>query len=146
MRIVLQRVAHAQVQVDGETVGKIDKGILIYVGVTHEDTEEQAHHLAEKCLNLRIFENAEGKRNQLSVLDISGEVLVVSQFTLYGDCRKGRRPSFDQAAPPEQAEIVYHRFVELLKPSSLTIQTGRFQAMMEVESINDGPVTFVLEK
>jgi len=144
MRIVLQRAKNAAVTVEGNVVGKISHGVVLLVGVTHDDTEEDAAYLASKVANLRIFEDDEGKMNH-SLLDRSGEVLSVSQFTLYGDCRKGRRPSFTQAAKPEQAKQLYDRFNELLREQGLTVETGQFGAMMEVSFTNDGPVTFILD-
>lgn len=130
--------------VEGNVVGKISHGVVLLVGVTHDDTEEDVAYLASKVANLRIFEDDEGKMNH-SLLDRSGEVLSVSQFTLYGDCRKGRRPSFTQAAKPEQAKQLYDRFNELLREQGLTVETGQFGAMMEVSFTNDGPVTFILD-
>jgi D-tyrosyl-tRNA(Tyr) deacylase len=144
MRAVIQRVSQAQVTVDGAVTGKIDRGLLVLLGVTKPDTAEDARFLAEKVLNLRIFSDDESKMN-LSVLDVRGELLVVSQFTLYGDCRKGRRPSFDAAAPAEQARTLYEKFVEAAGASGLRVATGVFQAHMEVSLINDGPVTLILE-
>lgn len=144
MRIVLQRAKNAAVTVEGNVVGKISHGVVLLVGVTHDDTEEDAAYLASKVANLRIFEDDEGKMNH-SLLDRSGEVLSVSQFTLYGDCRKGRRPSFTQAAKPEQAKQLYDRFNELLREQGLTVETGQFGAMMEVSFTNDGPVTLILD-
>lgn len=144
MRVVLQRAKKASVTVDGETVGKINKGVVLLVGITHDDTEEDAVYLASKIAHLRIFEDENGKLNH-SLLEHSREVLSVSQFTLYGDCRKGRRPSFTEAAKPEQAKQLYDRFNELLRDKGLTVETGQFGAMMEVSLINDGPLTFILE-
>jgi D-tyrosyl-tRNA(Tyr) deacylase len=144
MKIVLQRVSKAQVTVDGQTVGQIGRGLVLLIGIGHEDGEEQARYLSEKCLNLRIFEDDAGKMNR-SVLDIGGEVLAISQFTLYGDTRKGRRPGFTDAAPPEQAEPLYERFVELLRAAGVNVETGRFGARMSVRIHNDGPVTLILE-
>ena len=144
MRIVLQRVKEARVDVEGSTVGQIGPGLLLLLGVTSSDDEKAAAHLADKVVNLRIFSDDDGRMNR-SVQDTGGSFLVVSQFTLYGDCRKGRRPSFDQAAPPEQARLLYEFFVSLLRATSLTVQTGIFQAEMQVHLINDGPVTFVLD-
>jgi D-aminoacyl-tRNA deacylase len=144
MRIVLQRVARASVEVAGETVGSIDRGLLVLVGVKRTDTQAQADFLADKTLNLRIFSDEAGKMNR-NVRDAGGAILVVSQFTLYGDCRKGRRPGFDEAAPPEQARHLYEYFVERLRVAELVVETGVFQASMQVSLINDGPVTFVLD-
>jgi D-tyrosyl-tRNA(Tyr) deacylase len=144
MRIVLQRVTRAHVDVAGETVGSIGAGLVILLGVTHQDTREDADYLASKVIQLRVFPDDAGRMNQ-SLLDAGGALLVVSQFTLYGDCRKGRRPSFDQAAAPEQARGLYEYFVERLESSNATVATGVFQAEMEVHLVNDGPVTFVLD-
>jgi D-tyrosyl-tRNA(Tyr) deacylase len=144
MRIVLQRVARAHVEVAGETVGSIGAGLLILLGVTHRDTREDADYLASKVIQLRIFPD-DARRMNRSLLDAGGELLVVSQFTLYGDCRKGRRPSFDHAAAPEHARGLYEYFVQRLKTSNVTVATGVFQAEMEIHLVNDGPVTFVLD-
>ncbi len=144
MRAILQRVTRAKVSVDDETVGEIGKGILILLGVSREDTKKEAAYLLEKTLNLRIFEDAEGKMN-LSLLDIKGELLVVSQFTLYGDTRKGRRPSFIEAAMPDIANELYSFFVLEAKKQIKKVETGRFQTMMNVELVNEGPVTILLD-
>jgi len=144
MRIVLQRVKSARVEVGGETVGSIGIGLVILLGVTHADNPEDAGYLADKVVQLRIFPD-EARRMNRSLLEARGALLVVSQFTLYGDCRKGRRPSFDQAAPPEQARALYEHFVQRLKSSNITVATGVFQAEMEIHLINDGPVTFILD-
>ncbi|CAN5319813.1 D-tyrosyl-tRNA(Tyr) deacylase [soil metagenome] len=144
MRCVIQRVSRAKVSVDGEIVGEIGKGILVLLGISGEDTEKEAHYLLEKTLNLRMFEDADGKMN-LSLLDIKGELLVVSQFTLYGDTRKGRRPSFIEAAKPEKADKLYNFFVSEAKKQVEKVATGRFQAMMDVELVNDGPVTILID-
>jgi len=144
MRIVLQRVKRASVEVVGETVGSIGPGLLVLLGVTHADTRQDADFLAEKTAHLRIFSDDAGKMNR-SVKDVGGGILVVSQFTLYGDCRKGRRPSFDAAAPPEHARTLYEYFVERLRAHNLPVETGVFQAAMQVSLVNDGPVTFILE-
>jgi D-tyrosyl-tRNA(Tyr) deacylase len=145
MRILIQRVSKASVTVEGQTISTIGKGLLILLGVGHGDGEEQTTFLAEKTANLRIFEDEQGKTN-LSVLDVKGEVIVVSQFTLYADTRKGRRPSFIDAALPDVAEPLVNRFVELLLGHGVPAQTGKFGAHMEVEIHNDGPVTIWLEK
>lgn len=144
MRAVLQRVTRASVEVDASCVGEIERGWLILLGVAHEDTRTDAEWLAEKVLNLRGFEDDQGKMN-LSVLDIAGSILVVSQFTLLADCRSGRRPSFTAAAKPAVAEELYLLFTNLVKNSGLTVATGVFGAMMKVALINDGPVTFLLD-
>lgn len=144
MRALLQRVTRASVVVDGAVVGQIGAGLLILLGVAKPDTAADAELLAEKVLNLRIFPDADGKMNR-SLLDTQGGLLVVSQFTLYGDCRKGRRPGFDAAAPAEQARALYESFVEIARRSGLSVETGVFQAHMEVALVNDGPVTLMLE-
>lgn len=145
MRALLQRVSKASVIVEGQTISAIGKGLLILLGVGHGDGELQASFLAEKIANLRVFEDLQGKTN-LSILDVSGEAIVVSQFTLYADARKGRRPSFIDAALPEVAEPLVNRFIELLRGQGVPTQTGKFGAHMEVEIRNDGPVTIWLEK
>lgn len=144
MKAVLQRVKRASVTVDGEIVGKIEKGLLVLLGVSKDDTTADADYLADKILNLRIFEDSEEKMN-LSLIDVSGEILVVSQFTLYADTRKGRRPSFVQAASPEQANHLYEYLVSIFRTKLLRVETGKFQAMMDVELINDGPVTIIID-
>ena len=144
MRAVIQRVSRAKVSVGGETVGEIGRGILVLLGVSRDDTEKEAIYLLEKTLNLRIFEDAEEKMN-LSLLDVRGELLVVSQFTLYGDARKGRRPSFIEAAAPEKANALYEFFASEARKQIEKVETGRFQAMMDVELVNDGPVTILLD-
>ncbi len=144
MRAVIQRVKEARVEVEGEVVGRIGEGMLILLGAGKDDTEEDVRYLAEKIMSLRIFEDADGKMN-LSVTDTGGEVLVVSQFTLYGDCRKGRRPSFDKAAPPEIAERLYELFVSEIRERGVNVETGRFRAMMDVHLVNWGPVTLMLD-
>ena len=145
MRAVVQRVSQARVVIDGETVGEVGRGLLVLLGVTHADTPEAAAWLADKVVGLRIFNDADGKMN-LSVGDVGGGVLVVSQFTLYGDCQKGRRPSFIDAARPEQAIPLYDRFVAALRGRGLQVATGEFGAHMLVEIHNDGPVTLILER
>ncbi|HLG97517.1 MAG TPA: D-aminoacyl-tRNA deacylase [Bryobacteraceae bacterium] len=144
MRVVIQRVKKAHVQVDNEVVGRIDRGLLILVGVTHPDTRDDADYLAGRILQLRIFPDDQRRMNR-SILEAGGALLVVSQFTLHGSCRKGRRPSFDRAAPPEQARELYEYFVQRLRLSNTIVETGVFQAEMEVSLINDGPVTFILD-
>jgi D-tyrosyl-tRNA(Tyr) deacylase len=145
MRVLIQRVSQASVTVDQQVISKIGKGLLILLGVGHGDEEDQAQFLAEKVANLRIFEDEQGKTN-LSVLDVKGEAIVVSQFTLYADARKGRRPSFIDAALPEVAAPLVDRFTELLKSQGVPSQSGQFGAHMQVEIHNDGPVTIWLEK
>jgi D-tyrosyl-tRNA(Tyr) deacylase len=145
MRVLIQRVSKASVTVDGQTISSIGKGLLILLGIGHGDREEQVTFLAEKVANLRIFEDEQGKTN-LSILDVNGEAIVVSQFTLYADTRKGRRPSFIDAALPDVAEPLVDQFVELLRGHGVPSQTGKFGAHMEVEIHNDGPVTIWLEK
>jgi D-tyrosyl-tRNA(Tyr) deacylase len=145
VRVLLQRVSRAEVRVDGRATGTIGRGFLLLMGVTHTDTETQAAWMAEKIAGLRLFGDAEGKMN-LSLADVGGAVLVVSQFTLYGNAEKGRRPSFIGAARPEVAQPLYERFVALLREQQLTVATGEFGAMMDVELVNDGPVTLWLEK
>lgn len=147
MRVVLQRVKSSQVTVDGEIVGKIGRGLNLLVGIANTDTDAEIDWMVRKCLELRLFPDPQGgERWQKSVEEIGGELLVVSQFTLYGDCRKGRRPSFDRSAPPQTAEDLYHRFVAKLRASGLKVETGKFGAMMQVVIENDGPVTLLLEK
>lgn len=144
MRAVIQRVDRAKVSVDARTSGEIGRGLLIFLGVEKGDGRGDADYLLEKILNLRIFEDDQGKMN-LSLLDIVGQVLVISQFTLLADCRKGRRPSFAGAEDPGPAKALYEYFVEGAKGSGLNVQTGEFQAMMKIDSINDGPVTIILD-
>jgi D-aminoacyl-tRNA deacylase len=144
MRALVQRVTHAQVSADGVIIGKIAKGLLVLLGVSKTDTVVDADYLAAKIAGLRIFDDDNGKMN-LSVDDVKGAVLVVSQFTLYGDVRRGKRPSFDDAAPPQQAKELYEYFVEKIRATGLSCETGRFQATMQVELINDGPVTILLD-
>jgi D-aminoacyl-tRNA deacylase len=144
MRVVVQRVKQARVSVEEKVIGEIKHGLVCFVGVGKEDQETDADYLATKIPQLRIFEDAEGRFNR-SLLDIKGGILVVSQFTLFGDCRKGRRPSFSDAAEPVQARELYHRFIAKLKENAIRVATGEFQAHMAVELINDGPVTLLLD-
>ena len=144
MRAVVQRVRHAEVRVKGKVVGHIDRGLLVLVGIGKDDTAETGRALAEKILRLRIFDDQEGRMN-LDVLEAGGALLAVSEFTLYGDCRKGRRPSYADAASPENARPLYDSFVESLKSFGAKVETGEFRAMMDVELINDGPVTLLLD-
>jgi D-tyrosyl-tRNA(Tyr) deacylase len=144
MRAVVQRVSRARVTVGGEVAGEIGLGLLVLVGVGRYDTRADADHLVEKTIGLRIFEDAGGKMN-LSVADVGGALLMVSQFTLYGDARRGKRPSFDAAAPPEQARELYEYFVEKVRAAGLRSETGRFQESMQVELVNEGPVTILLD-
>ena len=144
MRAVVQRVANASVTVDGATVGKIKKGLLIYLGIASDDTERDLNYIANKISGLRIFPSSDGLMN-LSVLDISGDTLIVSQFTLQGDVRKGRRPSFSNAMPPDKASVLYERLCERLTQIGLRCERGVFGAMMQVASINDGPVTILID-
>jgi D-tyrosyl-tRNA(Tyr) deacylase len=144
MRAVLQRVTRARVTVAGEVVGQIERGFLVLLGVAQDDTEADAQYLADKTVQLRVFDDAAGKMN-LALADVGGAVLVVSQFTLLADCRKGRRPSFIAAAPPDLAERLYETFVAAIGAQGIPVATGRFRAMMEVELVNDGPVTLVVE-
>jgi len=144
MRLVIQRVKEARVETGGKVIGEIGKGLLVFLGVGKTDSSEDIDYLVDKILNLRIFEDPSGKMN-LSLLDVKAEALVVSQFTLLGDCRKGRRPSFDKAADPIQGEALYNHFVEKLQRHPLKMATGQFKAKMDVSLVNDGPVTFVVD-
>jgi D-tyrosyl-tRNA(Tyr) deacylase len=144
MRAVVQRVKRAEVRVEGQTVGRVAAGLLVLVGVEKADTREDGEALAERIGNLRIFDDEQGRMNQ-SLLETGGSLLCVSQFTLLGDCRKGRRPSYDQAAPSEMARELYEAFLESLRALNIQVETGQFQAMMEVELVNDGPVTLLLD-
>jgi|SRR5208283_1758305 len=144
MRAVVQRVSRAQVTVNGEITGQISLGLLVLLGVGQDDTESDALYLAEKICGLRVFEDAQGKMNR-SVQDVAGGVLAVSQFTLYGDVRRGKRPSFDAAAAPEKARQLYDFFVEKIRAAGLRCETGRFQETMRVELVNEGPVTILLD-
>lgn len=147
MRVVIQRVSSSQVMVDGEVIGRIGRGLNLLVGIAATDTEAELDWMAKKCLSLRLFpESSESGRFDLSVQDIQGSLLVVSQFTLYGDCQKGRRPSFSGAAAPNQAVKLYEQFVAKLQCSGLPVETGQFGAHMEVQIENDGPVTLILER
>ncbi|MEC0694264.1 D-aminoacyl-tRNA deacylase [Bacillus atrophaeus] len=144
MKLVVQRVTEANVTVDDAVIGQITNGVMVFVGVTHEDTEEDAVYLADKTANLRIFEDGDGKMN-LSLLDVRGEVLSVSQFTLYGETKKGRRPNFMNAAKPDQALGLYEKFNELLREKGIKVETGKFGAMMDVQLTNSGPVTLIID-
>jgi D-tyrosyl-tRNA(Tyr) deacylase len=148
MRVIIQRVKSSQVQVDNVVIGKIGRGLNLLVGIANTDTETELDWMARKCLDLRLFPGDEGiaDRWEKSVQEIGGELLVVSQFTLYGDCRKGRRPSFSQSAAPDVAQQLYEKFVERLRQSGLRVETGQFGAMMQVSIENDGPVTLLLER
>jgi D-tyrosyl-tRNA(Tyr) deacylase len=144
MRAVVQRVKRAEVRVGGEVVGRIGSGFVVLLGVGKTDTETSGEALADKIANLRVFDDDQGKMNR-SLLETGGQVLCVSQFTLYGDCRKGRRPSYDQAAAPEPALLLYEAFVASLRKRGISTETGRFRAMMDLELVNDGPVTLLLD-
>jgi D-tyrosyl-tRNA(Tyr) deacylase len=144
MRAVVQRVSEASVQVDGAEVARIGRGLLVLAGLAQTDTEADRAWMSRKIVDLRIFDDADGKLN-LSLNEVSGEILLVSQFTLYGDCRKGRRPSYIEAAPPHQAAPLYRRFVEIVREIVPHAQSGQFQAMMQVSLVNCGPVTVILE-
>jgi D-aminoacyl-tRNA deacylase len=144
MRAVVQRVRRAAVSVDGQTVGRIDRGLLVLLAASHGDGPEQAVWMAEKLSGLRVFADKDGKMN-LSLTQVAGEMLIVSQFTLYGDCRKGKRPSYANAAPPQDAKIVYKAFIDAVRNQGVPVQEGVFGAMMDVELVNDGPVTLILD-
>lgn len=144
MRVVLQRVAHASVEVDGNMIGKINQGFLLLVGITQSDTIEIVEKLAKKCAELRVFEDENGKMNK-GLADINGEILSISQFTLYADCKKGRRPGFDKAARGDIAEPLYERFNEEIRSYGIHVETGSFGADMKVSLLNDGPVTIILD-
>ncbi|MDD4363968.1 MAG: D-aminoacyl-tRNA deacylase [Atribacterota bacterium] len=144
MKVVIQRVKRASVKIDEKKISSIDQGLVILLGVKNDDTEKEVELLAQKIINLRIFSDEEGKMN-LSLAEKGYPLLVVSQFTLYGNCKKGRRPSFIEAAPPEKADYLYQYFIEYLKNNNISVQAGRFQAFMEVEIINNGPVTIILD-
>lgn len=145
MRVVVQRVSRASVRVGGDVVGEIGRGLLVLLGVAHADRADEARWLADKVVGLRVFEDADGKMNR-GVADVGGGVLVVSQFTLYGDCARGRRPSFIDAAPPEIAIPLYEAFIEAVRAQGVPVATGRFGALMQVELVNDGPVTLILDR
>jgi len=144
MRIVLQRVSRAAVRIDGQVIAAIERGVVLLIGISNQDHADDFPRVASKIGGLRIFEDDQGKRNR-SVHEIGGEILAIPQFTLYGDTRKGRRPSFAHAAPPEKASPLFDAFIETLRAEELSIQTGRFGAKMAVELVNDGPVTFVID-
>ena len=144
MRSIVQRVSHARVTVDREPVGAIDSGLVVLLGIHEDDSEKEAGWLADKIVDLRIFDDENGLMNR-SLLDVGGEMLIISQFTLYGDCRKGRRPGYSSAARPEIAQPLYEYFIRLVQERGVTTASGRFQAMMQVELINDGPVTLMLD-
>jgi len=144
MRAVIQRVLEVEVKVEGRQIGKIDKGLLVYLGLGKEDTVKDAQFMAEKLVNLRIFADEAGKMNR-SVLDVGGAILLVSNFTLQGDCRKGRRPGFDAAAEPESAQQLYEKVIDLIAEQGIAVEKGAFGEYMHVSSINDGPVTFLLD-
>ncbi|PLR90667.1 D-aminoacyl-tRNA deacylase [Bacillus halotolerans] len=144
MKLVVQRVTEASVTVDGDVIGQIGQGIMVLVGITHDDTEEDAAYLADKVVNLRIFDDSDRKMN-LSLLDTGGEVLSVSQFTLYGDTRKGRRPNYMNAAKPDKALGLYEKWNDLLREKGIKVETGKFGAMMDVKLTNSGPVTLIMD-
>jgi D-tyrosyl-tRNA(Tyr) deacylase len=144
MRCVVQRVNRAQVTIHEEMIGSIRLGLVVLLGIHTDDGEREARWMADKIVNLRIFEDEQGLMNR-SLLDVGGEMLIVSQFTLYGDCRKGRRPGYSAAARPEIAEPLYERFIQMVRQMGITTATGKFQAMMQVELVNDGPVTLLLD-
>ena len=145
VRAVVQRVHGARVRVGDRVTGKIDRGLLVLVGIGRDDTSDDVRYVVGKIRDMRIFEGADGKPMDRSVVDVGGSVLAVSQFTLYGDMRKGRRPAFDRAAPPEAARVLYEEFVRELRATQLPVATGEFQAMMHVELVNDGPVTVLID-
>jgi len=144
MRLLIQRVSTARVTVSERTVGEIGPGLLVFLGISREDSDAEADYLLDKLLGLRIFRDAEDKMNR-NIQDAGGALLIVSQFTLYGDCRRGRRPSFDRAAPPDRARVLYDYFVAAARRSPVPVQCGEFQAMMEVHLVNDGPVTILID-
>jgi D-tyrosyl-tRNA(Tyr) deacylase len=144
MRVVIQRVKEAKIEVDGNVAGAIAKGLLVYLGVGKDDSEKDVESITDKVVNLRIFPDQDDKMN-LSVLDVGGAILLVSQFTLYGDCRKGRRPGFDLAGEPQTAEKLYEMTIDVIRQRGIPVETGVFAADMDVTSVNDGPVTFLLD-
>jgi D-tyrosyl-tRNA(Tyr) deacylase len=144
VRLVIQRVKESKVTVSGSTTGAIRSGLLVLIGISREDTRAEADYMLDKLLGLRIFPDESGKMNR-NIVEAGGALLLVSQFTLYGDCRKGRRPSFDRAAPPQQAQTLYEYFVDAARQSTVPVETGVFQAAMEVHLVNDGPVTILLD-
>lgn len=144
MRVIVQRSKEGKVVVANETVGAIDYGVMLLVGITHDDTREDARYVADKVANLRIFEDESGKMNE-SLIDVNGQALSVSQFTLYGDCRKGRRPNFMNAAKPDHAREIYEAFNEALEAQGVVVETGVFGEMMDISFVNDGPVTLIVE-
>ncbi len=144
MRAVVQRISRAKVTVENKIVGQVGKGFLVLLGISQDDTQDDVIFMAQKIAGLRVFRDTEGKMN-LSLQDVGGQMLVVSQFTLYGDCRKGRRPSFVQAAPPEKADELYQSFVAEVRGQGIHVETGQFQADMDVELVNEGPVTLLIE-
>lgn len=145
MKVIAQRVSYSKVKVEGSIISELDKGLLLYVGFTHTDTKKEVEFLADKILHLRIFEGNEGKMN-LSIKDINGSLNVISQFTLYADTTKGRRPGFSDAMRPDKAEVLYQYFIKLIRHSNLIVMNGSFGNYMQIESINEGPATFILEK
>ncbi|MBS3904893.1 MAG: D-tyrosyl-tRNA(Tyr) deacylase [Simkania sp.] len=145
MKVLIQRVTHAHVEVDSKIVGTIENGVLVFIGITHSDTTTQAVWLANKLINLRLFEDSSGKINQ-SLIDCKGSALIISQFTLYADCSDGRRPSFTQAAAPEIAKPLYEQFVDAVRKGGIPVETGIFGADMKVSLLNDGPVTLLVER
>jgi len=144
MRLLIQRVSTARVTVNESTIGAIGQGLLVFLGISREDTEAEADYLLDKLLWLRVFRDEEDKMNR-NIQEAGGALLIVSQFTLYGDCRRGRRPSFDRAAPPDRARVLYDYFVAAARRAPVPVQTGEFQAMMEVHLVNDGPVTILID-
>jgi D-tyrosyl-tRNA(Tyr) deacylase len=144
MRAVVQRVSRASVSVNGQVTGRIERGLLVFLGVGREDSQADIDFIADKVVNLRVFEDADGKMN-LSVKDIGRGILLISQFTLFGDCRKGRRPDFSSAGPPETAKLLYEKTIDAIKEKSVPVETGIFAAHMDIDCVNDGPVTLILD-